>query len=388
MQCKKCGSVIREGELACSVCRVQVRMVPDYNPEEEVILHQVREALNEKDAIKRQEPTRAQRNQADRTGDREAQIRRKQEFQRKQLAKKKQQNTLMIMGSFVVLVILVSIYFLYTTSYSGVVAKANKSVVEKQYEEAKNLYEKAIKKDSSRTEAYNGLSNIYLIQDDFENAESVLLNAVESNKYQLDMYNMVIDFYLEEEELTKIMPFLVKCTDNAILKELEEFIVEQPDYSLEEDVFDDVREVSLSSQDDVVYYTIDGSAVTTKSLKYSDPIQLSEGITVVNFIAVNDLGISSIPLKKTYQVELPIEGAPIVSPSTGQYNKHTQITVQVPVGYTAYYTTDGSVPSSESNRYYDSITMPEGNTIFSVILINASGRGSEITKRNYELIIN
>ena len=52
-----------------------------------------------------------------------------------------------------------------------------------------------------------------------------------------------------------------------------------------------------------------------------------------------------------------------VSPSTGQYDTDTKISIVVPDGYTAYYTTDGSTPDEDSEEYTDPISMPEGTTI-------------------------
>ena len=55
--------------------------------------------------------------------------------------------------------------------------------------------------------------------------------------------------------------------------------------------------------------------------------------------------------KKTYTVEFPVEDAPAVSPSTGQYDEAVPIEVKVPEGYTAYYTTDGTDPTTASTKY-------------------------------------
>ena len=74
-----------------------------------------------------------------------------------------------------------------------------------------------------------------------------------------------------------------------------------------------------------------------------------------------------------------------MTPSTGQYDSATEITINVPDGYTAYYTMDETEPSTSSTMYTGPIEMPEGTTIFKAILVNAKGRTSAITTRNYEL---
>ena len=82
----------------------------------------------------------------------------------------------------------------------------------------------------------------------------------------------------------------------------------------------------------------------------------------------------SLPVTKEYTVEFPVEDAPAVTPSTGQYEQPTQIVIQVPDGYTAYYTMDKSDPSEASTKYTGPIDMPEGNTIFKAVLVNGKGK--------------
>ena len=107
--------------------------------------------------------------------------------------------------------------------------------------------------------------------------------------------------------------------------------------------------------------------------------------TTIYAIAVNKAGIPSLPVRKSYTVELPIEDAPAVSPSTGQYSSAQEIEIKVPDGYTAYYTTDKSEPTTSSTKYTGPVEMPEGETIFKAVLVNAKGRVSGITTRNYVL---
>ena len=101
---------------------------------------------------------------------------------------------------------------------------------------------------------------------------------------------------------------------------------------------------------------------------------------------MNKEGIPSLAETKEYTVELPIEDAPAVSPSTGQYDEPTQIVIQVPEGYTAYYTTDKSNPTENSTQYTGPIDMPQGSTIFKAVLVNGKGRLTAVTTRNYELV--
>ena len=104
-------------------------------------------------------------------------------------------------------------------------------------------------------------------------------------------------------------------------------------------------------------------------------------------MSVNENGIPGMYEEKTYVIELPIEDAPAVSPSTGQYIEAMKIEIKVPEGYTAYYTMDGSTPTTASTKYTGPISMPESDTLFKAILVNTNGRASGVTTRNYILEI-
>ena len=53
-------------------------------------------------------------------------------------------------------------------------------------------------------------------------------------------------------------------------------------------------------------------------------------------------GIPSGTAQKVYKIVFPIEEAPAISPSTGQYESSQTIEIKVPDGYTAYYTMNGN----------------------------------------------
>ena len=54
-------------------------------------------------------------------------------------------------------------------------------------------------------------------------------------------------------------------------------------------------------------------------------------------------------------------------------------------GYTAYYTMDGTTPTSDSERYTGPVDMPENSQIiFNAVLINNNnGKATDVTTRNY-----
>ena len=224
-------------------------------------------------------------------------------------------------------------------------------------------------------------------QDDLTGAEDVFLNALETQPSNAKLYQAVIEFYMDTEQQEKISPLLQDCEDQQVLSAVAEYVSEAPEFSLESGTYSEVQEVSLSSETGgTIYYTTDGTDPSQSSSVYSEPILLEEeGETEIRAMAVNENGIPSVVSSGTYVIEFPIVNAPAVTPATGQYTEPTKITITVPDGYTAYYTMDGSTPTTESDKYTGPIDMPQNTqTIFSAILVNDNnGKATDVTTRNY-----
>ena len=143
--------------------------------------------------------------------------------------------------------------------------------------------------------------------------------------------------------------------------------------------------MTLSASGETIYYTTDGTNPTSSSTKYTEPILLNEeGKTQIKRLPITKRKSQVWWSTKTYEIEFPVADAPVVTPSTGQYSTATQISITVPEGYTAYYTTDGSTAdNSKSSLYTGPIEMPEGQTLFSTVLVGKTGKMTQITKRNY-----
>lgn len=314
---------------------------------------------------------------------REAEEKRRQQMLRKKRAAKKRRQKVLLILAFVLLFLGAAGILVYQNSYTGVLNKAYKSLQAGEYSAAEKAFNRAIAKDPKKADAYTGLAKMYIEQEESERAEELLLNAIDSQPENVELYEAAIQFYVDTEQLEKISELLEGC-DDSVLSKVSSYVSPMPEFSLKEGAYTEVQQVSLSA-DGEIYYTTDGSEPTTGSTLYTEPILLDEGTTMIKAISVNENGIPSLTAAKTYTVELPIEDAPAVSPSTGQYSTQTQITITVPEGYTAYYTMDGTTPSAASNLYTGPIDMPEGQTIFSAVLISKSGKMTQITKRNYVL---
>ena len=413
MRCRYCGQRIPEGELYCRHCGKEVRIVPDYNPLDDMLTAQIKGAIDSdgyederyysrpsrnRDAAGRSTTDSRRGNERRSTGvarnntrnrsrqmnEDERRRRNRERARQKALRKKKKKRALLLALSLLLIIGIVGI-FAYMTSYIGAVNKGNKALERNDYTEAEDCFRNAMAKDDTRPEAYTGLSKVYQAQDNTEKAERLFSDALKKQEDNIELYRACIKFYIRSDQNEKI-PELLDNATSTITDELPEYVVKTPKFSLDDgEDYDDVQQLKLTAESgNKIYYT-KNKKPTTGSHKYNSPIQIEEGDTTIYAIAVNKAGIPSLPVKKSYTVELPIEDAPAVSPSTGQYSTAQEIEIKVPDGYTAYYTTDKSEPTTSSTKYTGPVEMPEGETIFKAVLVNAKGRVSGITTRNYVL---
>ena len=397
MKCRYCKAEIPEGELYCKKCGREVQIVPDYNPLEEMLTAQIQLDGNEQESELDQYINQNRRNN-NRTGqtagrntgstgrmltEKERRKRQSAKAARKKALRRKRRIVLLIMALIVVLAG-AGFYVIYQNSYNGIMKKAQKAAQSKDYTTAEAYYKQAISKNTKKADAYTGLADVYLLQDKTDEGTTLFEEAVSKQSGNVELYKACMDFYLKSDQNMEI-PELLDSVSDSMLEKLSDYVVDEPKFSLEDSTtYDDVQKLLLTADKDTIYYTTDGTDPDLTSTKYtSEGIQISEGETTIKAIAVNKKGVPSSISKKIYTVEFPVEDAPAVSPSTGQYDEAVPIEVKVPEGYTAYYTTDGTDPTTASTKYTGPIDMPKGETLFKVVLVNGKGRMSGITTRNY-----
>ena len=276
---------------------------------------------------------------------------------------------------------------IYQNSYSGQLRQGYQALEAGNYDDALARFQRAVSRDEERPEAYTGMSQVYIEQDNLDQAEQVFLDALEGQDSNTELYRAAITFYLDTSQEQKVSELLENCSSDRVLRELAQYVSEPPEFSLDEDeVYEDVQALELTGSGTAIYYTTDGSEPDTSSTKYTEPITLNEETTVVKAISVNEEGIPSVTVEKTFQIEFPAIAAPNVTPSTGQYSTSQTIEVEQLEDYEIRYTTDGTMPDSGSELYTGPIDMPEGSTVFTFVYIDKSGRVSQSTTRSYELV--
>lgn len=180
------------------------------------------------------------------------------------------------------------------------ISQGNKYIEEKNYHEAITAFEKVVKIKPKNVEARIGLSKAYIELNKTAEAEKVLMDALEITKKEPRIYIELARLYLKLDKGKDAIDILTtgynEANNEQVKKLLDEITVqpEAPDVNIKGGNYDFPQEVSISASGDVnIYYTRDNTAPSTSSNKYSSPIIIDSGKTILRVIAISKTGISS-----------------------------------------------------------------------------------------------
>lgn len=273
-------------------------------------------------------------------------------------------------------------------SYDYNYDKGMSSYKSRDYESAINYLSKAAKltEGKKNTELKYTLYECYLAEDDIDMQIEMLKDILSFDENNEKSLKALAKVYEEKKDGDALNALIKSYRNKEGYKYLSDYVVEKPAASIEAGTYED--DISLMFSVDTgysVYYTTDKTEPTNKSTMYTgSPIDITKGTTTVKVVAVNSIGVYSDVEELVYTVDYKKPSAPTVSPESGTYEKGQQVTVSnIPSGYTAYYTLDGSTPSANSEIYDEPFDIPEGNNVISVVIIDTHNQMSNVVKRNY-----
>ena len=257
------------------------------------------------------------------------------------------------------------------------------------YSDAITYWEKASKDPQGRKNVDLKLKmyECYIAAGNRDAAVDILKDALSYDKYNQKVLTSLAQYYVNQKDGSSLTELLRKYKGTDGEKHLKEYEVAMPSASEASGKFDKVIELELKSENSYkIYYTTDGSSVTTISTEYTQPVRIESGKTTVKAVAVDNIGTMSYELELTFEINYNGPDAPAVTPVTGTYDAGTKIEItNIPDGASAYYTLDGKTPTKDSQLYTEAVSMPEGNTVFSAIIIDQYNLASSVTKRNYNV---
>lgn len=382
MNCKKCGAEIEEGSIYCTKCGKAIQMVPDYNPWDEVLDETLKKAAGEEgNPAEEFDKTFAKEKGETKEQKGAKKMPKKRKGSRKRIAVYAAVLCLMLVGLVVLLVSYANGH-----SYSYQMKKAKQCFQAEDFKGAEKYYRNAIALDKNSIEARLGCVKSCFALGKSSEAQEAILEILKKEPYHEEASELLLNFYEVQGRTEDITAFLEECENKTLLRKYAGYISERPEFSLKEGTYHEEQLVELrAAGNSTIYYTLDGTEPTVKSLIYSEAISLKEGSVQLRAIAVSEKGVKSRIASAEYKIELEAPQAPDVRPNTGSYTEGAEITVSVPSGCRVYYTMDGSDPTSGSTRYEGPIVMKEGSFLFSAMAIGENGKHSDITRRNYSV---
>lgn len=367
MKCIYCSNELKEGSLFCPYCGKEVQIVPDYNIYDDDYLKAVLAQENaDTDAFADVNGTKA--------------VNKASSENRKKKPKNSKKQKIIIASVIGVIAVLVIVLILvgmsirksHDNSFDYQVEMAEKAYDSGDIDEAIAYYEKALALDKDNIEVRLTLAEIYMEQKDDDSALVLYQEVIQAdNKNRTACQNLIAIY--EEQNNTDAILALSEAVDDSLKDMFSDYMVTPPDFSIEGGNYETAQSVELSTSGDYsIYYTIDGSDPIEKGIIYSGPIELNENNKTYMLKAVcrNEKEVYSDVVSNEYTIQIPAPDMPIVTPDGGDFGVETSVMVTVPDGCSAYYTWDGSTPNVTSKRYSGPITVPEGNNVLSVIIID------------------
>ncbi|MDR2499747.1 MAG: chitobiase/beta-hexosaminidase C-terminal domain-containing protein [Treponema sp.] len=146
-------------------------------------------------------------------------------------------------------------------------------------------------------------------------------------------------------------------------------------------VYNTAQTISLSAPSDqgAVYYTLDGSAPTQESERYTEPIAIGAP-TRLKAITLQENLAPSEPLSELYEFAVP----PKANIPGGTYTGTQLVTLSAPWGSQVYYTIDGADPTEASRRALGYIGISGSLTLKAVAVW--WGTASQVMTETYTVI--
>lgn len=376
MKCKKCGAEITVGKLYCSKCGAEVQLVPDYNfLEDDMLSDIVQQGVRGTDGREKKDASSPAK---------------------KHSGKKK---VYLIVGLSCFILLAGGLLAVYIragleekryNSYDYQFEKGSDFLAQKEYKEALPYLKRAEELQPGDKDSANALLTCYLALKEETEAENLLQEMIRQDSDDREAYEQLIELYAGQKDYEKIHTLCKQVKDPDLLDLFEDYLVDQPSFSRISGTYHHNIAIQLSCHKGYdIFYTLDGRDPETYGIRYTGEIHLDkEGSTTITAVSRNEKDIYSEIVKATYTIAYEAPSAPGVTPAAGTYSDPQMVTISVPSGCTAYYTWDGTDPTSASAVYTEPMAMPEGDSILSVVAIDRETHlKSRIYRVNYSYTV-
>ncbi len=383
MICPKCGTVIQEGYMYCPTCGEEVIMVPDFEVELEAGIEQTISEVAEMmaDSVEGDNDGKAvstdkKRNKSPKNN--------KANVKLKILIAAAAVLGLVFVIGIALIVKSVRSYYSFDKQFSKLEEEFGSGDHEAAIKTAKHVI--SINPDDERARLM--LADSYFTLKKYDESIAVLDGLLNDFPKDISIYERLIANYEAEGDVDSIISLSERADPTISNSLFQDYACENPEFSEEAGNYYGKQTIKLTvSGKGTIYYTLDGSYPDEDANVYTQPIVLDEGETTIRAVHVNDKGVKSEEVSKTYNIIIVAPATPKLLTQAGDYSIPKLIKLEEPQAGTLYYTTDGTDPTEDSKVYEPPILMPLGKSEFRFAIINDSGESSEVTVAEYNLSI-
>lgn len=378
MICPKCGKEILEGHMYCEECGYEIHLVPEFEANvEEHITESIQSVVDKANLNERETELTDQETVED--------VRKK--------------NRIFYISTALVAIL---IFVLVAATICGITIWKRSSFIQEMlveyyiddedYEKAITYLSDTISEDPSKISLQFKLAELYMTLQEEENAlaiyDAIATNIDYTFEERVASIEHIVSYYASKKNYRWISNYLNELNDEKIQMAFLDYMVAPVEFSQREGSYSSLITLKLSSNAiGTIYYTTDGTKPTKRSPQFTNTIFLEAGENVVSALFVNDYGVESNIVTKTYTIEYKRVSPPEVLTYSGTYQAPVKILLEKDYNARVYYTTDGSIPNRNSNLYTGELYIPVGKSTFKFVAIDTKGDVSEVVTRDYELVL-
>jgi hypothetical protein len=265
-------------------------------------------------------------------------------------------------------------------SYAESMYKAN------SFSEAERVGQNAIKKkNTARANLIVAKAEIEKKKD--KEAIKHLESAIKKDNTNVECYKLLINLYYNRDQMNELYALKLSAATDDVKKLFDNIVIGKVEFSIKPGKYTDDQKLYLRTNSEYkIYYSEDGSTPDeTFGTKYDEkkPITLKKGTTTIKAALIDSKGRMGKVFVKKYKIAYLRPKDPEVTPESGAFTTPTQVTISAGSECRIFYTWDGTDPDINSEEYTGPIDVPEGNNVFSVVVIDKHDMVSNVIRKNY-----
>lgn len=191
-----------------------------------------------------------------------------------------------------------------------------------KYSKAVSRYEMAVKLDPDNAEYVLSLADACIADGSYTKAERALITSIKDAP-SVALYTKLSSVYVAQDKLFDAQKMLDSITDPTMRGEIDALRPAAPVFTPEPGEYDEYIDLTIESNSDLTYFSLDEQYPSAASDAYNAPVALPAGTTQVSAITVSEDGLVSPLTVSEYTIVGVVEEVVFTSPELEAYVRDT-----------------------------------------------------------------